>query len=110
MHRVEVPDGDRSDTARPSVLGGRTALRELLEQSREIEQILTGLAWRIAVEAAQAFGDVGRVTDLAHLAIADYVDADVDLAPHDVADGSRDRPRCGDRIGDFIALARKDHV
>ena len=48
-----------------------------------------GLARRVAAEAREAVGDVGRVADLAGLAVADDVDAGLDLAADDVGDGVR---------------------
>ncbi len=70
----------------PAVLRGRAAVGELLEQPRKLDQVLAGLARRIAGEAGEAIRDVGRVADLAHLAVADDVDAGLDLAAHDVRD------------------------
>ena len=39
-----------------------------------------------AAEAGQALGDIGRVADLAELAIADDADAGLDLGAHGILD------------------------
>ena len=80
----QVLDADVADAARAAVLGGRAELRQFLQQARELDQVLSRLARRIAVEAGQAVLDVGGVADLAHLAVADDVDADLDLPADDL--------------------------
>ena len=62
-----------------------------------LDQVLPRLARRVAIEAGQPVLDVGRVADLAHLAVADDVDADLDL----LADDFRDR------VGDHLLGVRR---
>ena len=91
---------DLAHAARPAVFGGRAQLREFLQQPRKLHQVLAGFARRIAIEAREAIGDVGGVADLAHLAVADHVDAGRHLALHDFRGGLGDHVRGRRRVGD----------
>ena len=89
-----VLQADFADAARATVLRGRAAGRELRHESRKLDEVLARLARRVAAEAREAVGDVGRVADLVRFAVADDVDAGRDLPPHDVGDGvGNDRSR-----------------
>jgi len=101
---------DLSDAARAPVLGRRAARRELRHEAREFHQVLARVARRIAAEARKAVGNVGRVADLAGLAVADDVDAGLDLAADDVGDGAGDHRRRRARVADLAPLAPEQHV
>src|SRR6516164_7960882 len=110
LERFRVHDGHGRDTAGTPVLGGRAPFGELAQKTWKLNQVLARLARGVAGEPRQAARDVGRIADLAHLAIADDVDADLDLSAHDL------RYRIGDNgvvpraIAALIALAREQHV
>jgi hypothetical protein len=101
---------DVAHAARPSILGRRTTLGELLEQSGKLDQVLARLARRVAREAAEAIGDVGGIADLAHLAVADDVNAHLDLAPDDVLNRGSDGRLRGGLVRERTFLAREQHV
>ena len=109
QQRLGVFHRDRADAARPPIFGGRAALGKLGEQSRKLDQILPGLARRIAPEAREALRDVGRVADLAHLSVADDVDADRHLPAHHLGHRVADHRRIGASIHGLAALAREQH-
>ena len=111
LQRLERLGADLADAARPAVLGRGAELRELLEQARKLHQVLPGLARRVAGEAGEAVRDVGGVADLAHLAVADHVDAGRDLLLHDCLDGiGDDRAAAGGVVRDLAVLAREQHI
>ncbi len=64
-----------------------------LQQPRKFHQILTGFARGIAAESRKPLRDVSGVADLAHLTVADHIDADGNLPPHHL------RHRIGDDGG-----------
>ena len=72
-----------------------------LQHSREIKQVLGRFTMRVAAETGNAVLYIGRITDLAHLAVADYVHAELGLAPHDFINGIRN-----DLIGSRLILDR----
>src|SRR5581483_8270010 len=86
------------------------SLGELAQESWKFHQVLTRLAWGIASESDQTSRNVRGVADLAHLAIAHEVDANLDLATYNL----------GNRLGNdllvtvgrsqLLALAREQHI
>ncbi len=87
VERFRILQRDLADAARAPVLRGRAARRELRHEPRELHQILSRLARRVAAEAGEAVGDIGRVADLVGLAVADDVDAGLDLPADHGGDG-----------------------
>src|SRR6185295_13222105 len=81
---LERLGADLAHAIRAAVLGSRTQPRESLHQPRKLQQILPRPARRITRETGEAVGDIGGVTDLAHLAVAHHVDARGHLALHDL--------------------------
>ncbi len=110
LHRFEALDADLADAAWPAVFRGRARVGELPEQPGEFDQVLAGLARGVAIEAGDAVLDVGRVADLAHLAVADDVDADLDLAAHDVGDRVADRARAAGAVMRRSLVTREQDV
>ena len=83
---------------------------ELRHEAREFHQVLAGLARRVAAEAGEAVGDVGRIADLVGLAVAHDVDAGRDLPAHDLGDRIGDDGRGGRPVADLAFLPREQHV
>ena len=54
--------------------------------------------------------DIGGITDLAHLAIADHVDADLGLTMHHIHDAAAYHVMEVFRIEGFAAILRKQQV
>ena len=75
---------------------------ELLRQRRMRREIERGLALDMPAEAREPLGDVGRITDLAELAVADDRDAGRDLFLHGFVDGALDDPV---ELGRVVRLA-----
>ena len=63
----------------------------------------------LAVEAGEPMAHVGRVADLALLAVADDVHARVHLLAHDVADGATHAGLEGGRVGAGAGVQRVQH-
>ncbi len=110
LHRFEALDADLAHAARAAVLRGRTGVGELPEQPRKLDEILARLARRVPVEAGDAVLDVGRVADLAHLAVTDEIDAGLNLAAHDLGDAVPNRARSRRGVRDGALLAGEQHV
>ena len=110
LQRFPILDGHCRDAAGSPVLGGRTPFGELAQQARELDQVLARLARGVAGESRQAARDVGRIADLAHLAIADDIDADLDLPAHDLRYRFRDDCVVPRDLTRLLALAREEHV
>src|SRR5262245_47013803 len=53
-----------------------------------VREVEVRLGSELAAEAVESVLDVGRVPDLAGFAVADHVEADIDLALDDVGDGA----------------------
>jgi hypothetical protein len=111
LQRLAVLVGDRAAADRAQVLRGVARGGEAVAEARVGVEVRRCRARDVAhLEAAQAVADEGRVADLAHLAIADDVDARVDL----VLDAILDR-RADDALVllgvDLLALVlREDDV
>ncbi len=90
LQRRERLVADVADATRPAVFRRRAELGQFLEQPRKFDQVLAGLARRIAIEPRETIGDIRGVADLAHLAVADHVDTGGDLLPDHRLDGIRD--------------------
>ena len=78
----------------------------------EIEMRPRGLGRALGREAGQPVGDIGRIADLAGLAVADDVDAAIDLPLDRVGDGAAHDPIELGRIdrGALLApLQQRDH-
>ena len=108
--RFAAAGADLTDAARAGVLRGRAEPGQLLQDARELDQVLARLARRVAGETGQPIADVGGVGDLAHLSVAHHVDACGDLPPHDVRDGVGDGPARRAVVRDLTALAREEDV
>jgi hypothetical protein len=87
LERLAVLVGDRASADRAQVLRGRARGGEAVAEARVGVEVGGRRARDVAdLEAAQAMADEGRIADLAHLAVADDVDARVDLVLHAVLD------------------------
>ena len=84
--RLAMLVGDRAAADRPQVARAATLLGEAVTEARIRVQIGRRGARNVAdLEAAEAVADIGRVADLAHLAVADEVDPGLHLAPDAIA-------------------------
>ncbi len=110
LERPQVLDAHRPNAARPPVFRRGPAVGELAQEARELDQILSRLARRVAVEPGQAARDVGSVADLAHLAVADQVDANLHLPAHHVGHGRGNDGVVASAVTRFFALAREQHL
>src|SRR6516164_6545168 len=110
LERFRVHDGHGRDTAGTPVLGGRAPFGELAQKTWKLNQVLARLARSVAGEPREAPRDVGRIADLAHLAIADDVDADLDLAAHDLRYRFRNDRVVPRDITRLLPLAREEQV
>ena len=91
LERLAVLVGDRPAADRAQVLGGRARGREAVAEARVGVEVGGRRARHVAhLEAAQAMADERRVADLAHLAVADDVDARVDLVLDAILDRRAD--------------------
>ena len=93
FERTQVFDRDRCDADRTLVFGGATFGGECVTEFAEIIQVFGRGAWRRLVrygKAAQAMSDVGRVRNLAHLAVAWHVHARRFLSPDHLEYGGID--------------------
>ena len=94
-----VAQGDRADAGHALEApraGQQRHLAPQLGKRRDIEMRLRRLGRALLGKAAQPVLHIGGIADLAGLAVADDVDAEVDLPLHDVGDGllhRRDRRR-----------------
>ena len=88
LQRLGVLVGDRAAADRAQVAGAPAFVGEPLQVARVGVEIRRGGPRHVAhLEPAQAVADVRGVADLAHLAVADDVDAGVDLVSHAVSHG-----------------------
>ena len=110
LRRFEASNADLADAARSLIFRGRAAFRQLLQDARKLDQILSRLTRRIAGEPGDAVLDVGGIADLAHLAVAHHVDAGLDLTAHDIAYGFGNRGAPGGRIRNLAAIACEQDV
>ena len=110
LQRPQVLDAHRTDAARAPVFRRGPTLRELAQESRKLDQVLPRLARRVAAEPGQAPRDVGGVADLAHLAVADQVDADLHLPTHHLGHGRGNDGVVASVVTRLFALAREQHL
>src|SRR5690606_21373304 len=61
--------------------------RKLFRQVVHFGEIESGLSGAMPTEAGEALDNVGRIADLAHLAVADICDTGLHLARHDIVHG-----------------------
>ncbi len=81
---IEVNELHRPHAARAHELLIAHDRGELLSQLRQRRKIKRGLARDVAAKAGQALLDIGRVSDLAELAVADHRYARLDLSGHGI--------------------------
>ena len=90
-------------------MGHRRRVEQPHRQLREVGHVV-GLELRAAVEAGEAVVDVGAEAGLAHLAVADDVDARLALLRDHLGDGGVD-PRLELSLVDLLAVEPlPDHV
>src|ERR1700733_11687265 len=88
MQRVETLDRDRPLADRSKIFRAVAFRDQFVPESGNIVEVLRGRARDVAREkTGEAVADVGRVADLAHLAVAYDVDAGIDLTRHCGGDG-----------------------
>ena len=97
FHRRAVAQRDRTGAGRAA-----QGLRPGHARHRGVELgiahgIERRLARRVAGEAGQAIGDIGRIAGLRHLAVIDDVDAGLDLAADDIPTAARTARRAPPR-------------